>query len=73
MLSVTTFRLTAPTIALFSEEGRQVARAIPKGSIIRVNIPTDAGKFIEVVWDGKTAQMFGQDLRERGERVRGAA
>jgi hypothetical protein len=31
------FRLNMPTIALFSEDGRQVARTIPQGSVVRVN------------------------------------
>jgi hypothetical protein len=64
------FRLTSPTIALFIEEGRQVARAIPQGSVIRVDTLA-ADKFIEVTFDGKKAQMFAQDIKERGERVTG--
>jgi len=58
MLDVLVYRLTASTFALFPEEGRQVART---------------ERFIEVMWEGKRLTLFTQDLRERGERVTGAA
>ena len=72
MLDVLLYRLTASTIALFPEEGRQVARALPQGSLVKVEKFTTE-RFIEVMWEGKRLTMFTQDLRERGERVTGAA
>jgi hypothetical protein len=66
------FRLTAATIAFFDEQGHQVVRAIPRGSVIRVN-SLPAEDFVEVVWEGKTALMFSEDVRERTERIIGAA
>jgi len=67
------YRLTSPTIALFSEEGRQVARFIPLGGLIHVKHSLDGNSLIEVVWEGQTVMMFAQDILARGERVTGAA
>jgi len=66
------FRLNMPTIALFSEDGRQVARTIPQGSVVRVNT-LEGNKLIEAVWEGKIILMFAQDIRSRGEKVTGPA
>ena len=63
-----TFRLNMPTIALFSEEGRQVARTVPQGAVVQVNT-LEGDKLIEVEWEGRTILMFAQDIRTRGERV----
>jgi hypothetical protein len=60
------YRIIQPTIALFLEEGRQVARTIAAGSVITAeNIEGD--KLIEVQWSEKTIMMFAQDIRSRGE------
>jgi hypothetical protein len=61
-----------PTIALFFEEGRQVAHTVPEGAVVRV-AGLDGDKLIEVVWEGQTILMFAQDIRSRGERVTGSA
>lgn len=64
----TRYRITQPTIALFLEEGRQVARTIAAGTVITAeNIEGD--KLIEVQWSEKTVLMFAQDIRSRGELV----
>ena len=73
MWTAETYRLTSPTIALFSEEGRQVARFIPLGGLIHVKDSLDGNSLIEVVWEGQTVMMFAQDVLARGERVTGAA
>ena len=70
MSSTATFRLNAPTIALFFEEGRHVARTIPQGAVIQVN-SFEGNKLIEVLWEGKTVLMFAQDVRARGEKLTG--
>ena len=45
------FRINVPTIALFIEDGRQVARRIPVGSEISVDETAIAGnQLIEVRW-----------------------
>ena len=68
-MSPGTFRLNSPTIALFFEEGRQVARTIPQGAVVRAPQDLAADKLIEVVWEGQTILMFAQDIRARGERL----
>jgi len=69
-MSTEVFRLNMATIALFFEEGRQVAHTIPQGSVVRVDT-LDGDKLVEVVWEGKTILMFAQDIRSRGEKVTG--
>jgi len=65
------YRINSPTIALFLEEGRHVARTIPGGA--EITIPDDAAvqetKLIEVRWAEKTVMMFAQDIRARGEQI----
>ena len=73
MWTAETYRLTSATIALFSEEGRQVARFIPFGGLIHVRHSLDGNSLIEVVWEGQTVMMFAQDVLARGERVTGVA
>ena len=68
MSSALTFKLTTPTIALFPEEGRQVARTIPLGALVSVKA-VEGDRFIEVVWEGHTVLMFAQDIRARGVEV----
>ena len=64
------FRINVPTIALFTEDGRQVARRIPVGSEIRVDeTDIEDNKLIEVRWIATTVMMFSQDIRRRGERI----
>ena len=64
------FRINVPTIALFTEGGRQVARRIPVGSEIRVDeTAIEDNKLIEVRWIATTVMMFSQDIRRRGEKI----
>jgi hypothetical protein len=65
------FRINAPTIALFLEEGREVARTIPGGAEITVSAENvlQENKLIEVQWAEKRVRMFAQDIRARGEKV----
>ena len=65
------FRINTPTIALFLEDGRQVARTIPGGAEVIVSDENalQENKLIEVQWAEKRVRMFAQDIRARGERV----
>jgi hypothetical protein len=64
------FRINVPTIALFTEDGRQVARRIPVGSEIRVDeTAIEGNKLIEVRWIATTVMMFSQDIRARGKKI----
>jgi hypothetical protein len=58
------YRITQPTIALFHEEGRHVARTVPAGVVINVDSAAfDGNKSVDVVWNGKQVMMFTQNLR----------
>ena len=64
------FRINVPTIALFNEDGRQVARRIPVGSEIRVDeTAIEDNKLIEVRWIATTVMMFSQDIRRKGQKI----
>jgi hypothetical protein len=60
------FRITNPTIALFMEDGRHVARTIPYGALVVVpNGKTfDGDKLIEVQWEGAHAPCPSNSLKE---------
>ena len=62
------YRINSPTIALFLEDGRQVARAIPTGSIVTVE-SLDGDTLVEATWNQTKVLMFSQDIRARGERI----
>lgn len=60
------YRITHPTIALFEEEGRHVARTVPAGVIVTIDSSVfDGNKLMDVTWDNKKVMMFTQDLRSR--------
>jgi hypothetical protein len=65
------FRINTPTIALFLEEGRQVARTIPGGAEVIVSDENtiQENKLLEVQWAEKRVRMFAQDIRSRGEKI----
>jgi hypothetical protein len=60
------YRANHPTLALFLEEGRHVARTIPIGARITVDSDSiDGENVINVIWAGKEATMFTHDLHSR--------
>ena len=65
------FRINTPTIAVFLDEGRQVARTIPGGAEVTVGDENavQENKLIEVQWAEKRVRMFAQDIRARGEKL----
>jgi hypothetical protein len=65
------YRITQPTMALFLEEGRQVARCVPSGAVISLD-SVDGNKLVEVMWCEEKILMFAQDIRSRGERIESA-
>jgi hypothetical protein len=65
-LSSGVYRIKTPTVALFEENGGQVARTVPAGAVISIDSAAfDGEKLVNVTWDGKSAMMFAQDLRAR--------
>ena len=63
------YRILHPTIALFQEDGRHVARTVPPGAFISVDRSAFGNKIVEVIWDGKQVMMFRLDLLHRSELV----
>jgi len=59
------YRVTQPTIAMFEEGGRHVARHVPAGSIIYVDGRLDGDRLTDVIWDDQHVMMFTRDLRTR--------
>ncbi len=59
------YRITQPTIAMFLEKDRHVARHVPTDSIILVDGTLDGDKLTNVRWDDQDVMMFTQDLRSR--------
>jgi hypothetical protein len=66
------YRLISPTLALFLEEGHQVAHTIPEGTIVTIDSETfDGDNFVNVTWKNKDVRMFTQDIRCRAKPLRG--
>jgi hypothetical protein len=65
------YRITSPIVAIVKEGGKEVARMLQEGSIIRVADPSalDENNLITAKWEDTTVTMFVQDLRERAERI----
>jgi hypothetical protein len=60
------YRARHPTLALFLEDGRYVARTIPSGACITVDSDSiDGESLVNVAWGGKDAMMFTHDLHSR--------
>jgi hypothetical protein len=68
VMPVGRYRITNSTIAVFNEGDRHVAHMVPAGSIITIDsMALDGDKLVDVIWDGRKAMMFAQDLRLRSE------
>ena len=68
------YQIRRPTIALFLEDDRHVAHMVPAGAVIVVDSDRFNGnKLVEVMWDGKKAMMFTQDIRKRGKKLNSTA
>ena len=67
------FRLNAPTLGILSGDGERIAVEIPKDAIVEVisGPRPDDQRMVDVVWEGKALAIFAQDIRDRGEQVKG--
>ena len=65
------YRMSSATIALFHEQGREVAHMIPANSVVTVDSKaiSDGDKWVEVYWAEQKVMMFTQDIRKRGEKI----
>ena len=62
------WRIIEPTMALFLEAGRHVARTVPAGTIVSVDSESfDHSKLVDVMWGEKKVMMFVQDLQSRSK------
>src|SRR5688572_8114943 len=57
-----------PTMALFEEGNRHVARMIPKDDVITTS-DIDGFRLVPVKWEGQQALMFAQDIRSNSEEI----
>jgi hypothetical protein len=70
MLTGKKFKLVRTTLAITMVEGRRKAVAIPAGAVIKViSGPTPGDRMVDVLWDGKTVEMFAVDVDVRGTEI----
>ena len=67
------FRLSTSTLGILSENGERIAVQILKDAVVEVTSGPrpDDERMVDVVWEGKALAMFAQDIRDRGEQVKG--
>lgn len=66
------YLLREPTIALFDEDGHNVARTVPAGTTVIVEDDTFGDKrIVGALWNGARVTMFAEDLRARAELMEG--
>ena len=64
------YRIKDPTIAMFHDDERGIARKISAGAIVEVPAGSlDGNKLVEVIWEGRQVHMFMEDLRTRAEEI----
>ena len=69
-MSIKRYRIKDPTIAMFHDDERGIARKISAGTIVEVPVRSlDGNKLVEVIWDGRQVLMFMQDLKTRAEEI----
>lgn len=65
------YRLSKATLAIVVCDGEKIAATIPVGGTVTVAEDKISGsRLVDVIWEGKPAMMFSQDLRDRGELVK---
>ena len=70
MLTGKKFKLERATLAITMVEGRRRAVAIPVCAIIKVvSGPTPGDRMVDVLWEGKTVEMFAVDVDVRGTEI----
>jgi hypothetical protein len=66
----TSYRLTAETVGIVSENQQRLTVLIPYGAVVTaINGLVNSSRMVDVMWDGKTIAIFTEDLRARGELV----
>jgi len=64
------YRLNADTIGLSFVSGRHTAVQIPKGTVVELRAASSTdSRLIGVSWADGTADVFAQDIWDRGEEI----
>jgi hypothetical protein len=67
-------QLTASILGIDSVKGHRTAVIIPEGATVElVHGPPGDARMVDVLWQGRTLAVFGEDLSERGQNVKPAA
>jgi len=62
--------LRIPIVAIVPDNtGRRVARSIPGGSTLHLGPPHGDARYVNVIWDGRPAEVFEVDFVDRAESV----
>ena len=73
MLAGKRFRLNAAILAIDSSGVKAIAVTVPPGSIIEIihgRLPEDT-RMVDVRWDGRSLEMFAEDIQDRSEEITG--
>jgi len=71
MLAGKRFKLSAPTLALDTVDGKRIAVNVPGGDIIKVvSGPRHGDRMVDVLWEGRIVVMFADDVDVRGIEIR---
>jgi len=69
-MATQSFRVKLSTLAILEIAGQRVAVRVGTGDVVTLlNGPLDGIRLVDVYWNGKTAQMFTIDLRERADLI----
>ena len=72
MLSSALYRLSRDTISLETLGGRRQLLRVPEGAVvevIKVSRGPEQRQMAQVLWLGKTLEMFAEDIERRGEAI----
>ena len=61
-------KLKQDTLAIRMVDGHRTAECIPAGTVVTVfaGALDEPHQLVDVQWEGRPAQMFAEDLRQRG-------
>ena len=69
MLIEKRFKLRERTLAIELLDSQRRAVSVPAGAIIRVLSTTDGGQIVNVLWEGRTVEIFTCDVNMRGIEI----
>ena len=72
MLSCRLYRLNRDTISLETVGERRHLARVPEGAVIevlKVRLGPEGRQMARVFWEGRTLEMFAEDIERRGEAI----